>query len=80
MLLLLSSPVLTASIHAPAAFLISDALSDESMLGQALGPSPHPISTVAALSEAVSVSRLDWQCLEDVDVIVTTPALAVCRY
>ena len=38
----------------------------ESMLGQALGPSPHSSSTVAALSEAVS--RPDWQCLEDVDV------------
>ena len=61
----------SASIHAPAAFLASDSRSQalvESMLGQALGPSPHSSSTVvvAALSEALS--RPDWQCLEDVDV------------
>ena len=59
----------SASIHAPAAFLAPDFHSKAlvgSMLGQALGPSPHSSSTVAALS--VAASRPDWQCSEDVDV------------
>ena len=68
----------SASLHAPAAFLASVSHSQalvESMLGQAVGPSPHSSSTVAVLSAAAS--RPDWQCLEDIDVPLHQHSLSV---
>ena len=68
----------SASLHAPAAFLASVSHSQalvESMLGQAVGPSPHSSSTVAVLSAAAS--RPDGQCLEDIDVPLHQHSLSV---
>ena len=68
----------SASLHAPATFLASVSHSQalvESMLGQAVGPSPHSSSTVAVLS--ATASRPDWQCLEDIDVPLHQHSLSV---
>ena len=68
----------SASLHAPAAFLASDYRSRtlvESMVGHVLDPSPHSSSALAAF--LATVSRPDWQCLEDIDVPLKQHSLSV---